>query len=118
MELVVQGMTFAGLERFVQKWRQQFVNCLVLQIQQQLLQQNFSIDVMSCLQHDTAVKRVSEPMSSNNILQQCFVLHFFEKKRHVQSSRVTATCEEILLAWITHLRLHQILDLCDPMANG
>ena len=80
LELVVQGMTFAGLEKFVQKRRQQYVTCLVLQIHQQLLQQNVSLDVMACLQYDTAVKRISEPMPSNNILQQCFVFHFLENK--------------------------------------
>jgi len=78
IELVFQGMTLAGVERFVQRRRQQFITSLVLQVQV-TLDHIHSIDMNNLLQN-TAVKLISEPAPSNNIIQQCFLVeanHFY-----------------------------------------
>ena len=76
LELVAQGMTFTHVERFVQNRRQQFVTSLLLQVQQ-LHHQGISTDG---LQQSTAVKLLSEPAPSNDILNQCFLADFFENR--------------------------------------
>lgn len=64
-----------GVERFVQRRRQQFITSLVLQVQV-TLDHIHPIDMNNLLQN-TAVKLISEPAPSNNIIQQCFLVDFF-----------------------------------------
>ena len=79
LELVAQCMTFTHAERFVQNRRQQFVTSLLLQVQQQL-HQGISTDIVKHFQQSIAIRLVSGPAPSNDILNQCFLANFFENK--------------------------------------
>ena len=78
IELVIQGITFAVVERYVHKRKQQFVTSLV----QVVLHGSYPFDMNSWL-HESAVKLVSEPVPSNNIIRQCFIVHFMETEKHI-----------------------------------
>ena len=76
IELMIQGMTFAGVERFVQRRRQQYVTSHLLQ-----LLSGTPIDIVEQLQQNPVVKLIRKPMPSNNILQHCFLANFLQNRK-------------------------------------
>ena len=83
IELVQQGMTLCGVERFVQTMRQHNALSIALQLHM-ALQSKYSghcpPNLLSCIEASEPMRLIKKPLPSNDILAKCFLVDYFQNK--------------------------------------